>query len=282
MYIPLLQHEYKLEHPLLPPVVALPTFRVVKPMRGGGYGTRTGGAEALRQRFHLGADTPILLASVARDKHLEAYWRSRRLHDVPRKIAEMGVSAITIPNFSFFQDAPRTHTLWNLRRMALVASELSEAGVGVIPHVNALTVHDWNYWAQLLRSQPQLRFVAKEFQTGLSHHAAGSRAFERLRWLQDEVGRDLHPILIAGGRFLRELPKYFKRFTVVDSVPFLCTMHRKEAAPAPESTGLRWAKRATPPGQCLDELWKHNITKYQNWASRRAAESEHHAPELRA
>lgn len=176
----MLQHEYKLRNPALPPIVALLTFKVIR-RAGKSYGDLVHGVAELRQHFHLTPESRVLLISVATGDHLEAHWHRGSAHDVPRKIAELGVSAITIPHFSFLEDAPRIHTLWNLRRMAIVAEDLSDAGVGVIPHLNALTQHDWNYRADLLRSQPQFRLVAKEFQTGLAHNRAGDHAFERLR-----------------------------------------------------------------------------------------------------
>lgn len=277
-YIPLVQHEFGLEQPELPPVVALPTSRVFRPMRGGSYGGHYAGADDLRKSFHLSPSTRVLLISVAEDNYLERYWENRTPHDVPRKIAELEIDAMTIPNFSYFDDAPRTHTLWNRRRMAIVAEELSNAGVGVIPHLNALTQHDWDYWAALLRSQPQLRFVTKEFQTGTAEPQIGRRAFERLRWLQDEVERDLHPILVAGSRFLGELPRYFKSFTLVDSVPFMRAQHRHEAqAVAPRNLSLRWVKRETAQGEPLDELLGRSLGEYQKWVDSRISSGRSHA-----
>ncbi len=268
-YVPMIRHEYKLRQPLLPPVVALPTFQIIK-RKGSSYGDHVQGAAALRQRFHLAPETAVLLTSVATDDHLEGYWHARTAHDVPRKLAEMGVSAITTPNFSFFDDAPRIHTLWNRRRLAIVAEELSDAGVGVIPHLNALTQHDWNHWAEVLRAQPQLRMVAKEFQTGLDDGTAGRHAFERLLWLQDKVGRDLHPVLIAGSRFLERLARHFKSFTIVDSVPFMRAMHRHGCrAVGHRNLKLCWEGRTTPPGEPLDSLYEDSLREYQNWVSAR-------------
>lgn len=272
-YVTMIQHGYNFDQPLKMPVVALPTFKAVAKRRDGTYGRRGKGYDALRQQFGLATGVRVLLISVARDRLLEAYWHSRRdfdvpHEDVPHQIAAMGVDAITVPNFSFFEDAPRTHTLWNLRRMSKVAEELSDAGVGVIPHVNALVEADWNYWVDLLIAQPQIRFIAKEFQTGLARHEAAQHAFKQLCRLQDRVGRELHPILIGGGRFASDLPQHFSQFTIVDSVPFMRTIHR-QAAINSEAESLRWMPCETPRGEPLDALWSRNIERYQKWLYRR-------------
>jgi hypothetical protein len=267
-YIPMVQHGYKFAQPLSLPTVALPTFKVLKRRRNGTYGRQIMGNRALRQEFGVTAGSRVLLVSVAKDKHLEAYWRARRLEDVPRQIAAMGVDAVTIPNFSFFEDAPRTHVLWNLRRMAKVAEELSEAGVAVIPHVNALADADWDYWFNLLTTQPQIRFVAKEFQTGLARKVVGRRAFENLCSLQDRVGRPLHPILIGGGRFASDLPRYFAQFTIIDSIPFMRTINRQVAVIS-DRGNLRWSLKETPAKEPLNALWSTNIEQYKKWLCHR-------------
>lgn len=268
-YVPVIQHGYKFDQPLNLPAVALPTFKVLRKRRNGTYGGRSDGSAALRREFGAAPNARVLLVSVARDKHLEAYWRARRLDNVPQQIATMGVDAVTVPNFSFFEDSPRTHLLWNLRRMAKVAEELSDAGVGVIPHVNALIEADWDYWVDLLKAQEQIRFVAKEFQTGLARREAGRRAFDQLCRLQDRVGRALHPILIGGGRFASDLPRHFARFTIVDSVPFMRTLHR-QVAMVSEAGNLRWLPQETPQGSSLNALWSLNIEQYRRWLNQRA------------
>ena len=260
----MIQHGARRDVPLTWPVVALPTFRVIRRLRGGRYGAHAMTAQELRQEFQLAPETSILLVSVALDKHLEAYWRYRNSYAVAEHLASLDVIGLTVPNFSFFSDAPRTHTLWNRTRMIRVAEELSQAGIGVAPHVNALTPADWEFWAQVLKSQPHIQHITKEFQTGLARKDAGLDQLDALRRLQDRVGRDLHPIAVGAARLAPELAKAFRCFTIVDSEPFMATMYRRGL----HSRGgkrPRELKEPTMLGTPLDAVLSHNLEVYDNW-----------------
>ena len=59
--------------------------------------------------------------------------------DLAQRIANLKFAAVTVPNYSYFTDAPRTDILWNRKRAMIVTEELSAAGALVIPHLNALS-----------------------------------------------------------------------------------------------------------------------------------------------
>ncbi len=132
---------------------------------------------SLRRRFGLRDDSQVLLVCIADDRPLERYWAHRRLDDLPARIAKLGLLGVTLPNYSFFSDAPRTHTMWNRRRMFRTGEELSGAGIAVVPHLNALTSEDWRFWKDFLVAHREVDVVAKEFQTGLrdKNKAASAR-----------------------------------------------------------------------------------------------------------
>jgi hypothetical protein len=221
--------------------------------------------EALRRRFGLALDSRVLVVSVAMDPKIEEYWRYARKARIGQLISQLDVLGMTVPNFSFFEDAPRPHTLWNRYRMMRSAEALSEDGVAVIPHLNAVVENDWAFWRELLRQQAGLRVVAKEFHTGLAYRDKGLKAVEDLARLQDDVGRVLHPLIVAGGRFAPELARLFDAFTIVDSLPFSQTlMGRKRAIVHPDHR-LEWRLEATPRGQKLDERLRYNFAAYRDW-----------------
>ena len=263
-YIPVIQHGRRREAPLEWPVVALPTFRAVRRLRNGQYGLQAGTAAELRKEFQLKPETRILLISVAFDKPLETYWRYRRAYAIPQRIAALDTLGITTPNYSFFSDAPRPHTIWNRARMMRVTEELSQAGVGVIPHLNALTPADWDYWERLLKSQPRLRYIAKEFQTGLACKDVGLAHLDALRRLQDRVGRDLHLIAVGAARFAPVIAKSFAHFTIVDSEPFMASMYRRTLIER-GSRRPKSQKKPTLPGAPLDDALAHNLSVYNSW-----------------
>jgi hypothetical protein len=249
------------------PIVAISTFDVLR-LRGQVYGPRASTPKDLRALFGLRPGTRILLVSVAKDKLLERYWTNRKADQAPTALAKLDVLGATVPNFSFFNDAPRTHTLWNRRRMQIAAEEFSAAGLPVVPHLNAQTQADRNFWAALLCEQPGIRYITKEFQTGNAPLEQGLRALRFIRELQEKAKRSLHPILIGGARYAEFAAHDFDRFTIVDSVPFMKTIKRQRYI-APRGLRARWKKRSLPKGAVLDDLLQYNVDSYSQLMRRR-------------
>jgi hypothetical protein len=263
-YIPKIHHGHRREIRFTGPLAALPTFAIVGRRRDGTYGVRDRDAAELRERFKIGHSARVLLVSVDKDNPLESYWRSRNVPDekVPVALARLGVVAMTVPNYSFFDDAPRPHTLWNRQRMIRVTEELSDAGIVAIPHLNAQYDADWDFWRSLLKSQKGMRYISKEFQTGLALKERGLPAIERLRRLQDEVGRELHPILHGAADYIEHIARAFRRYTIVDSNPFFMTIHRQVWV-REENDKFTRKRYMTPEGQPLDLLLEHNVAEYE-------------------
>ena len=269
LYLPVVRHGKRRRRPLNAQTVALSLYEVVGQRRDGRYGAITGRAATLRRRFRLRSDCRVLLVSVGPDELLERFWRHYRAADIVEVLAGLDLVGVTAPNFSFFDDAPRTHSLWNRRRMVWVAEQLSAAGVPVIPHLNASNARDWDYWAGFLREHRNVDCVAKEFQTGLKHRQRGLPAFLALAELQQQIGRTLHPVLIGGARYLPMLGSHFAGHgTVVDSRPFMNTVKRRIADPSGADGKLRWRPFPSLPGRNLDALLDHNLATYRVWAHR--------------
>jgi hypothetical protein len=236
---------------------------------GGGarYGARVQDAAELRDRFLLGDRTKPLLVSVATDPELEKYWAHESEHDVPSQLSALEPWAMTTPNFSFFDQVPRPHILHNRARIVSSALALSAGGVASILHVNAQTPADWRFWAELLRNQPHVRFVAKEFQTGTRNDwRRANEMIDGLRSVRDAIGRELHPIIVGGTQYAPHITKHFSAATFVDSRPFMCTMKRRRLElnwPL-----VRWVENPTPEGAALDDLLEHNIRAYTRYVER--------------
>jgi hypothetical protein len=261
LYVPMVRHGSKRNYCLTTKVVALSIEDVLKEDRFRGYGPVRGDRGALLDHFGLRPDAQVLVVSVAEDAVLERFWEKRATHGVAQRLATLGLTGMTIPNFSFFSDAPRTHTLWNRGRMLRVAEELSEAGVAVALHLNAIVPEDWDLWARLLIEHPTIRYVAKEFQTGLRNPELSSRALRELAGLQRRVGRELHPIIVGGARLVRELRQEFRAVTFVDSEPFIKTVSRRRAVRRRPGE-LEWVPEPMPQEAPLDELLEDNIRDY--------------------
>ena len=272
-YLPVIHHGYRRREPLNAAAVALPLYEVIRGRRDGHYRRTRPGSKALRREFRLRQDCQVLLVSVGTDDLLEGFWRHHRGEGVLESLADLNLLGVTVPNFSFFDDVPRPHSLWNRSRMLRVAERLTAAGVRVVPHFNASNRTDWEFWENFLRDQPTLTCVAKEFQTGLKRKESGRRAFYALVDLQQKLGRALHPVLIAGAcyagaRYAGLLRKHFgQHFTIADSRPFFCTIHRRFADP--QEHILRWRRCSSVPGQPLDALLDYNLGLYQTWLAHR-------------
>jgi hypothetical protein len=98
------------------------------------------------------------------------------------------------------------------------------------------------------------------------NHSEGRRVIEHLVWLQNELGRALHPVAIGASQFTEYLAIAFIQFTLLDSRPFMNAVKRKVILGA-TSTLQRadWVHRETQDGEPIDDILFHNIQEYTSW-----------------
>jgi hypothetical protein len=269
-YVPMIHHGYGLgsddDVALDVTIAAISIKDVFRERDDGRLDVVADDPASLRRRFGLRDGAQILLVCIANDRPLERYWAHRRLDDIPARLAKLGLIGVTLPNYSFFTDAPRTHTLWNRRRMLRVGEELSALGLPVVPHLNALTSEDWRFWTDFLRAHPEIHVLAKEFQTGLREKGKAAHAIESLRKLQDDVGRPLRLIAVGATRYLNSLHNVFESVTFVDSGPFMRAMKRRERVAGAGKP--RWRKVSVPSGTDLLDLLNSNIRVHAAFIAR--------------
>lgn len=241
--------------------VALPLFKILR-LVDDIYQPRFSSEQKLREAYKISDHTQIIAIGVGIDKWIERFWREHLNGTVLPRLAHMGISAVTVPNFSFFEDSTRFQHLRNRKRILLVAERLSKAGVHPIVHLNAHNKTDWKFWADFLRKHPEIKFVSKEFQTGLSDITLGEEAVENLAKLEQEIGRPLHPLLIGGGKFYQKAQSHFgNRFTVIDSRPFRLAMARQVLCYS--ERGIPMGKNVpTEKGQGIDHLLHETLLHY--------------------
>lgn len=259
-YIPLIHHGSSRQVSLACDVVAVPLFKTVCHLDRKTYGCRFKSADELLRYFRVQRPAQVILCGIAPDRQLEWFWHRHRKFDIADFIQRLGCVAVTAPNFSFFSDYPRYHILYNRKRILLAMERLSIAGVAVIPHLNALTQMDWDFWLSFLREHSSVSVVIKEFQTGNRPTKPGDESFDKIVELQQQLGRPLHPILVAGSRYYGDAAKSFKTFSILDSRPFLQSMNRTRLA---KQDG-RWdfVPNPLPQGHPVDELLAYNVEKY--------------------
>jgi hypothetical protein len=239
-------------------VVAIPVRELLR-KSGTKISCRFENSWQVRRHFLLSNQTRYIISCISVDEDVEMIWAGLRYGQLATEFARLKPAAIIVPNFSFFiDDVPRIHTLYNRKRICLAARILSEAGCRVIIPLNALTSDDWNFWYELLRGNPTMRYVAKEFQTGLFGPRAATRAIEHLADLQERLGRSLHPVVFAGSRHNNILHTHFNKHTIIESRAFLMATKRRRAIQ--ERSG-RYSEVFSPTavGEAFDELLRWNI-----------------------
>lgn len=228
LYVPILRHGKKRERLFDRPVLGVSIRDLLPRRRAETYHPVVTSAGQLRDWYRVPQETRIIVSSVAPDQVIEDFWSFRNVTDVVAELAELDLAAMTTPNYSFFTNVPRTHTLFCRKRIVVVAEELSAAGIPAILHVNAETAADWDFWFDVLSGFPGIRHVAKEFQTGNRKLDFGLRALHELNRLQQRLGRRLHPIAIGGAQYAMHFARHFEAYTVMDSHPFMTATKRRE------------------------------------------------------
>jgi hypothetical protein len=227
--------------------------------------------QGLREAFLLSANTQIFLRGIDDDAPLERYWEHRLSGNAPQQLAQLNICAAIGPNFSGYLDLPRTDHLYNRRRHLLCLNELHLAGLATVPHLDAMMPGDWSFWQSFLRVNTSIQVVATEFQTGNKNPIEGRKTLDHLAAMQKAIGRQLHPILVAGAQFIEYVAPRFERFTVIDSNPFINTMVRNRFDP---SAGKKpWRHAMTLFGQSLDDYLLENIQGYSMWIEQRIAKA---------
>jgi hypothetical protein len=255
LYLPMIRPGAPRKRPLGAVAVALSLYEVLRALRDG-KGFSSPGPKAFRERLGLRHDCKILLVGVGPDALIERFYATFLVRELPRIFADLDLVAITAPNFSFFLDVLRPHSLHNRKRMLMVCEELLRLGVPMVPHFNATNRKDWDFWIDVLRANPQISVFCKEFQTGNSTRQNYEGTCAELLRLQEEVGRPLHPILVAGKKALTGLLGGFHNFTIVDSEPSMKTNFRQILI------GNTWTTIRTQPTACVGPLLDRNVARH--------------------
>jgi hypothetical protein len=267
MYLPVLQHGGKPITELNLVWAAVPLHCLFRKSRSGRLTAKYESAIDMRRDFGLPKDANVVAIAANEEKVIEPFWSRHRADKLMRALGKLDLVAVTTPNYSFFTNAPRPHSLWNRRRTLLCAEEITANGITPLIHINATTIADWEFWARFLTERPHISVVVKEFQTGHAGTRAGSRAMDSMCRLQDRVKRPLHPVVVGGGGWVRHLSDSFGSFTIANSVPFMKAVNRQLYN---DRYGAKdWRPVPSELGKPIDDYLMHNIIHYSAHLARK-------------
>jgi len=264
-YIPMIHHGSRRIKSLNIHVAAISTYQLFHSVAGA-YRCIVDTPTALRAKYKLSKNTKIILRGTSVDADLEKYWSYRRRDTAASQLALLDISGIIGPNFSHFLDVPRTDNLYNRKRQLICLEEFQQAGISPVPHLNTVTFADWEFWRDYLKQNEGILYVSVEFQTGNKNQSQGRIIIDRLAWLQDQLGRPLHPIVVGAARFAVPIVEKFSRFSLIDSRPFMAAVKRKMIVVDPiNQRKVHFLTHRTRPAEKIDRLLLHNIEQYSSW-----------------
>ena len=156
-YVPKIHNRSSRSRCLRWPMVAIPV-RALLSKKGRKWVCRFHDPSQLRQHFRLSRQTPYIISCVSHDGDIEVVWDELMYEQFAQKVARLKPAAVIVPNFSFFNEVPRTHTIYNRKRICLASRTLSDAGCPVILPLSALTTHDWDFWYGVLQENPSTTY----------------------------------------------------------------------------------------------------------------------------
>ena len=260
-YIPTLYHGFNYARPLDVDWIAIPLHILFRSHADGSMVPIARTPRRLCELFGVRPNTKIILTGVGPDQGIEDFWGVHQKDNYLPLLRQLGIHLFTVPNYSFFKNAPPPHNRYNRSRILRVTERAVEAGIVSVLHLNALYEDEWKDWETLLIQHPEITLVCLEFQTGYTRRIVGDRAFNRLVKLQQTVGRPIHPILIGGARYAAELGKHFASSTIIDAQPFMQTFHRKICTIRHDGS-IEWKYQPSKMDELLDARFRGNLDKY--------------------
>jgi hypothetical protein len=241
--------------PLKVDAVAIPLAELLDRKSGA---RRFSSRAELCDHFMLSDETAIMASGTDEDKSIERMWGLPDPTSFAATLTTLGIAAVTSPNFSLFTNVPRWDNLYNMKRIALCWQQFQSAGLYTPLHINARTDRDWERWSEFISLRPEVTAIAFEFGTGAGWASREGWHRDQLCQLAHAVSRPLELYVRGGLRALGELRNAFSSVKMIDSRPFMKTMHR-QGAHISEAGTLTWEATPTAFGQGLDDLLALNI-----------------------
>jgi hypothetical protein len=214
--------------------------------------------DEVSEKFRFHPDNQIIVSGVHQDFLLERVWRSQHRPALAKFLKTINVAVLTSPNFSVYNNVPRTENLYNIKRIGRIAREFLEAGVPTALHVNACTDFDYEQYASFLRDREEYQAISFEFVTGPGYPSRMWWHIKKLIELQTKVGRQLQLVMRGGTRAISALSSSYSDILVIDSDPLHRALHRQRMVFGNDGR-MRYVKNHLPEGTPIDDLLVQNV-----------------------
>ena len=215
--------------------------------------------QQLSQAFHINAEAQIILTGVNHDHLIEPWWMlgDARLGLI-EQLKNLGITAVTTPNFSLVLDHPRTDDLHAIKRIAITFAEFQQAGIPTALHPNGRTDRDFQRWARFIAEREEISLLAYEFITGPGTVFRRRFHLDSLAKLAAAIDRPLDIVVRGDPHLIPFLREHFRRVIYIDTTAFMKTLKRQKAH-RHSNSGLKWVPAPTAHGQHIDGLYAHNL-----------------------
>ena len=97
-----------------------------------------------KKTLNLSEDIEGILEFYIKDRALEGFWNNRK--ELYKQLKEQNFKAIITPNFSLYEDAPRSEHLYNIQRAKRVYNEMIKENLPAVLDVIWATNEDLEFW----------------------------------------------------------------------------------------------------------------------------------------
>lgn len=264
-YVPMIYHNSRREKPLEIEAAAVPLHELYNRRDGSlRYTTRAVMAAA----FGVCEDAKIIAIGSDQDKPIETWWglSSKRVELIAR-LKEIGIDAVTSPNYSVFTDVPRYNDLANIKRILIAWQQIVVGGLPGGLHINGRTENDYERLTAFVERRPEANSISFEFGTGAGRLSRQGFHSDQLVRLAQTVSRPLHLTTVGGLLALRRLAPAFPSLTYIDTSAFMKAVYRQRLR---EGNDLKIVKSTeiTEAGAPIDELLASNIDVMRRFIER--------------
>jgi hypothetical protein len=253
-YAPLIHHAYSRKAAFQGDVVALSLFELLDRDGAPKYSSR----KEIAKNFRIREDAKLLISGIQKDWLLERVWRSAHRNSIAVMLKSIGVTVLTPPNFSVYNNVPRPENLYNIKRIGLISQEFLAFGVPTALHINACTDTDYERYAEFLFVRSEFQSLAFDFITGPGYPSRMLWHIKKLLELRNKIRRPVQLVLRGGTRALPGLSAAFSDIIVIDSDPLHRALHRQRMIFGNDGR-IRVVKNHLAKGVPVDKLLAMNV-----------------------